>query len=75
MDQGGACAAAHTVCALVRPITAFSGFSVDEADLLTGDELSRAATWNGKSDLSQFTGRQVSARVQMSRAELFSVTL
>ncbi|MDP6052488.1 MAG: hypothetical protein QF879_09075, partial [Candidatus Latescibacteria bacterium] len=65
----------HTPYALIRPTEAYEGYSTKEADVLTGDELSKVVTWNGKSDLSTFRGRPISVRIHMSRAKLFSISL
>ena len=65
----------HTPYAMIRPISAFDCFGMEESDVLTGDELSKVATWKGKSDLSVFRDRSVSVRIHMSRAKLFSISL
>jgi len=65
----------HTPYALIRPMEAYEGYSTKEADVLTGDELSKVVTWNGKSDLSTFRGRPISVRIHMSIAKLFSISL
>ena len=57
------------------PIKAFPGFSLGEADPLSGDELARTVTWNGKSDLSSLRGRKVAVRLHMNRAKVFSTSL
>ncbi len=49
------------------------GFSAAEMETLTGDELDRVVTWNGKSDLSALRGMTISVRLQMARAEVFSL--
>jgi len=65
----------YTPYAMIRPVSAFDGFGIEEADVLTGDELSKMATWKGKSDLSVFRDRSVSVRIHLSRAKLFSISL
>jgi hypothetical protein len=57
------------------PVKPFPGFSLVEADALTGDELSRAATWKGSSNLAALKGRKVSARLHMARAKLFAIAM
>jgi hypothetical protein len=58
-----------------QPVEPFPGFGLDGVDVLVGDELSRVVTWNGSSDLSGLEGRQVSIRIHMSRARLYSVSI
>ena len=56
-------------------VTPIEGFDLDAADILAGDEVSEVATWKGKSDLSALKGRQVSVRIHMTRAMLFSTAI
>ena len=49
------------------------GFSEDDVDVLTGDELDQVVTWKGKSDLSALRGKTISVRLHMARAEVFSL--
>lgn len=58
-----------------RKVEPFDGFSEAEAEVLSGDELSRVASWRGRSDLGSLKDREVSVRVHMRRAELFSLAL
>lgn len=58
-----------------QEVPAFDGFSLDEAETLTGDELCRVVRWNGKSDLSALKGRQVSVRLHLHKAKVFSTAL
>ena len=57
------------------PVKAFDGFGLEEADVLSGDELSRVVTWKGKSDLSALKGRRVALRIHMARAKIFSTAV
>ncbi|MBM3457599.1 MAG: hypothetical protein FJX77_03575 [Armatimonadetes bacterium] len=57
------------------PVKPFPGFSLAEADVLKGDELSRAATWKGSADLSSLKGRKVSVRLHLARAKLYSMAM
>ena len=59
----------------ISPVEAIEGFSLAEADALSGDELDQVATWNGKSDLSRLRGRKVAVRFHMARAKLFSFAI
>ena len=58
-----------------RPVQAFEGFGLDAAETLSGDELSRVVRWNGKSDLSMLRGKEVSVRLYLNRAKVFSTAL
>ena len=58
-----------------RPVQAFDGFGLDAAETLSGDELSRVVRWNGKSDLSVLRGKEVSVRLHLKRAKVFSTAL
>ena len=57
-----------------KPIDPFEGFGLEAAETLTGDELSRVVHWNGSSDLSSLKGREVSVRVHMHKAKIFSIS-
>lgn len=58
-----------------REVEAFEGFSLAEAEKLTGDEVSRVVRWNGNSDLSSLKGREVAVRLRMNKAKVFSTAL
>ena len=49
------------------------GFSLDDQDALTGDEISRAVTWHGHSDLSALRGSVVRLRFALEDADVFSL--
>ena len=51
------------------------GFGMEPCDVLEGDELSRQVTWKGSGDLSDLKGREVSVRIRMAKARLFSMGL
>ena len=55
------------------PVEPLPGYGLDDADPLVGDELSRVVTWNGRSDLSELKGQNVSIRIHMARARLYSL--
>ena len=50
------------------------GYSFEESDLLTGDELSRAITWRGKSDISDIGG-SLAIRLRMFQAKVFAYSV
>lgn len=50
------------------------GFTFADSDLLTGDELSRPMTWQGKSNLSQI-GDTVAIRLKMFQAKIFAFSV
>ena len=58
-----------------KPVEPFPGFSLDEAETLTGDELSRMLSWNGKSDLSELEGKPVAVRLHLNKAKVFATGL
>ena len=58
-----------------REVEAFEGFSLAEAETLTGDEVSRVVRWNGNSDLSALEGREVALRLHLDKAKIFSTAL
>ncbi len=58
-----------------REVKAFDGFSVEDAEILSGDERSRIVRWQGENDLSPLKDREVSIRLHMHRARVFSTFL
>ena len=53
------------------PLHEKEGFSVDECDLLKGDEADKVVTWQGRDDISSL-GESLVIRVRLSRAKLFA---
>ena len=51
------------------------GFSFDDCDALSGDELDAVVSWKGKTDLSALAGKKVHLRFRMARTRLFAVDL
>ena len=58
-----------------KPVDAFEGFGLEEAETLSGDELSRVVSWNGKSDLADLKGKDVYLRLHMYKAKVFSFSI
>ena len=58
-----------------QEVPAFEGFSLNEAEPLTGDELGAVVRWNGNGDLSALKDRSVSVRLHMHKAKVFSTAL
>ena len=58
-----------------QEVPAFEGFSLNEAEPLTGDELGAVVRWNGNGDLSALKDRSVSVRLHMHKAMAFSTAL
>ena len=58
-----------------QPVKSFPGFGLEEADILTGDDLARTVTWQGRSDLSSLRGRKVAVRLHLARAKVFSTAI
>lgn len=48
------------------------GFTKDDCDTVIGNEISRAVTWNGSTDVSSLAGKPVRLRVVLEDADLFS---
>jgi hypothetical protein len=49
------------------------GYALADATRIVGDEIERAATWKGGSDLSALTGKVVRLRFVMKNADLYSL--
>ena len=72
----------YIACELIRGVPSrihpdadpIPGYSFAESDLLTGDELSRAVTWRGKSDISGIGG-SLAIRLRMFQAKLFAYSV
>ena len=58
-----------------QPVEAHPGFSLAEADPLTGDSIAEAAHWRGQADLSALAGEKVGLRFHLYKAKLFSVSI
>ena len=53
---------------------AIPGRSFDDCDPITGDHTSKTVSWNGNSDLSDWTGKPVRIRYKMRRAKLYAIS-
>jgi len=49
------------------------GYSLDDCDLILGDELERVVTWNKKPHLSQLAGVPVRLRITLQDADLYAI--
>ncbi len=49
------------------------GFGIDDCDEVYGDELERAVSWNGATDVSALAGRPVRLRFALRDADLYSL--
>ena len=49
------------------------GFTLDDCDLIIGDDIDRAVTWNGSADVSGAARRPVRLRFAMTDADLYSL--
>ena len=56
-----------------KEVLPYDGFGLDAAETLTGDELSRVVQWNGSSSLAALKDREVSVRLHLYKAKIFSV--
>ncbi|MCP4643836.1 MAG: hypothetical protein GY851_25565 [bacterium] len=60
------------VCVLDEDGEPIPGFTVNDADALTGNSVGAVATWNGDPDVSALAGRTVKLRFLMRDAGLYS---
>jgi hypothetical protein len=51
---------------------AIGGHSLEDADLLIGDEIERVVSWQGQADVSRLVGETVHMRIQLKDADLYS---
>ena len=51
------------------------GFTFDDCELLTGDELAWEVRWKGSADVSRLAGQEIHIRFELFRATVFAVTL
>jgi hypothetical protein len=51
---------------------AIAGYTLEDADLLIGDEVERVMSWQGQTDLSRLAGQAVRLRVQLKDADVYS---
>ena len=56
-----------------QPAVPIPGRTLADCDTLTGDILDGTVTWNGESDLSAWSGKQVRLRVEMTRARIHAL--
>jgi hypothetical protein len=49
------------------------GHSLDDADVIFGDELDRSVTWNGSSDISAMLGKPVRLRFVLNDADVWAM--
>ena len=52
---------------------AIDGFALDDCDLIIGDDVDRAVTWNGSADVSRMAQRPIRLRFAMKDADLYSL--
>ncbi|MBN2457006.1 MAG: hypothetical protein JXB29_10825 [Sedimentisphaerales bacterium] len=51
------------------------GFTKDEAETITGDELRAEARWKTKKDCSELKGRRIKLRLFLENADLYSISV
>ncbi len=51
---------------------ALQGFSLDDCDLLYGDQINRAVTWNKKPDIGDLAGKPVKLLIELKDADLYA---
>ena len=66
---------AHKPTTPPTQVQELKGYGIEDCDVMEGDEISKAVTWRGEGDLSALKGREISVRIRMARAKLFSVAL
>ena len=76
-EQGGwiKVGLAHRPTTPASPLQELEGFGLDQCEVLAGDQVSQVVSWDGNSDLAELEGQQLSVRVRLSRAKLFSIAL
>ena len=52
---------------------AIDGFALDDCDLIIGDDVDRAVTWKGNTDVSRTARRPIRLRFAMKDADLYSL--
>ena len=52
---------------------AVPGYGFEDCDPITGDNISRVVTWNGRSDLSAWSGKEIRLRFKMHRSRLHAI--
>ncbi len=50
-----------------------AGFSMEEADVMIGNEIRRVVSWKGNTDVSSMTGKPVRLRIRLKDADLYSL--
>ncbi len=53
--------------------SAIEGFSLADSEMLFGNELEHAVSWNGSSDIGALAGQPVRLRVLLENADLYSI--
>ena len=53
--------------------TPIEGFTLDDCDLIIGDDIDRAVTWNGNADVSRAARQPIRLRFAMKDADLYSL--
>jgi len=51
------------------------GYTFEECDPVSGDQLDAVVGWRGRTDLSPLRGKKIHLRLRMARAELFAITM
>ena len=51
---------------------ALDGFSIDESDTITGDNIRHVITWQGNRDLRHFKGKTIALQFHLDRTKLYS---
>jgi hypothetical protein len=49
------------------------GYSLEDSQVIIGNEISRIVTWNGKEDLNELRSKPVRLRILMKDADLYSI--
>ncbi len=52
---------------------ALPGFALDDADWIYGDEIERAVSWQGRTDVAALAGRPIRLRFELKDADLFAL--
>ena len=76
-EQGGwvKVGIAHRPGTPASPLRELEGLGLDDCDVLEGDKVSKVVSWNGRANLGELEGQQLSVRVRLARARIFSIAL
>ena len=64
----------HALCFTFKPDgTPIPGLTLEDSNVIYGDDISRTAKWGDTTDLSQLAGKPVRLKFVMTEADLYSI--